>query len=101
MGAAGLPCSHPGTSTQPWAWLSPPLWGQGRATQGSGLSLHVALCVSCSSQGKAPQDTLAQPCRSHLIWRVPHLLQVFLQHLLRGFTCGRASQRIGETHCQG
>lgn len=53
MGAAGLPCSHPGTGTQPWARLSPPLWGQGRATQGSGISLHVAFCVSCSSQGKA------------------------------------------------
>lgn len=35
-----------------------------------------------------PIQTPNSPRCSHLIGRVPHLLQVFLQHLLGGFTCG-------------
>lgn len=35
-----------------------------------------------------PIQTPNSPCCSHLIGRMPHLLQVFLQHLLGGFTCG-------------
>lgn len=104
MGAAGLPCSHPGTSTQPWAGLPPcrccacstqPLFGD-RAEPHRAAGYSCTWHCMCPAHpgaklipGKAPQDTLAQPCCSHLIRRMPHLLQVFLQHLLRGFTCGK------------
>lgn len=66
--------------------------GQSHAGRWQIPARGVARAPSRSSQGKAsprakPPGT---PRRSHLIRRMPHLLQVFLQHLLRGFACGTA-----------
>lgn len=94
-------CQREGQPSEGWAALlspraqHPPL-GRAVTLQGTGwwdIPTRGTGCVpSHSSQGKAhprakpipgkaPRDT-----HSHLIRRMPHFLQVFLQHLLRGFT---------------
>lgn len=54
---------------------------------------HRSCPQSLLPQQSTPGTPQCDPRCLHLIRRMPHLLQVFFQYLLRSFTCGRAKVR--------
>ena len=76
-------------------------WSPGSALSGSVAAETDAEIRSCCNLWKTPAEeklwvnpALPPPC-AHLIWRVPDFLQILLEHLLWGFTCGGTGWSVG------